>query len=201
MYHFKDSGIENVWLQNGYRTGTDKFGPYLSIDDIPGLYRAIAIALAHGGGSLTCAQLRLMRQQLYMTQKQLAEKIGRTEQTILLWERCVSKENLRTPIVPKDSARLIKLMLLEQLCEGMTLSAAFCHLEQAVQNRIVMTRKNGQWDAAINGLHPVAVHLVSQNWGTREEPHMAFESGGEVTEVSIVHEIAVSSAGVPQWTQ
>ena len=200
MYHFKDSGFGNVWLQDGYKTGTDKFGSYLSIDDIPGLYGAIAIALAHGGGSLGPAELRLMRQQLGMTQKQLGEGIGRTEQTILLWERCISKENARSPSVPNDSARLIKLMLLEKLCKEMTLSAAFSHLEQATQYRIVMTRKNSKWDSAINGIDPVAVHLKSQNWYTQEDPYVSFESGHEVTEISRAHEITVSSIGGPQWT-
>jgi len=200
MYHFKDSGFEHVWLQNGYKTGTDKFGSYLSVDDILGLYRAIAIALAHGGGSLSPAELRLMRQQLHMTQKQLAEKIGRTEQTILLWERCASKENVRAPVIPKDSARLIKLMVLQQLCEGITLSSAFCHLEQTAQDRIVMTRRNGHWDSAINGTHPVAVHLMSQNWNTQEESHTPFDRGHEVTEISRAQEIAITSTGVPQWT-
>lgn len=199
MHHFKDSGLENVWLQDGYRTGTDKFGSYVSIDDIPGLYRAIAIALAHGGGFLCAGGMRLLRQQLDMTQKELAEKIGRSEQTILLWERSAASEKTRIVAIPEDAARLVKLMVLEKLCEGITLSSAFHYVNQLRQDRIVMRRSNGRWDSAINGVVPVAVHLC-QEWGEVEEASDISDSGNKVNSIIGAREIAVSDLGGPQWT-
>jgi DNA-binding XRE family transcriptional regulator len=87
MFHLEDSGLPNVWLTSGYRTGEDEFGPYFSIDDIPGLYRTLLPVLAHGFGVMTAGQLRLIRRTLKLTQVELGALLGRTEQSVLLWER------------------------------------------------------------------------------------------------------------------
>ncbi|MDP2793372.1 MAG: hypothetical protein Q8O25_04710 [Sulfurisoma sp.] len=153
MFHMTNSGLPNVWLQSGYRTGEDKFGPYYSIDDLPGLYRAIALSLAHGGGQLSATELRVIRRQLQLTQADLGKRLGRTEQTVLLWER--------RGIIPADAAQQIKLMVLRHFSPRMTIDDAFRHLEQPKPERIVMARRHDQWECALDCIAPVlrATHI------------------------------------------
>ena len=145
MFHMTNSGLNNVWLKNGYKTGEDKFGPYYSINDIPGLYGAITVALAHGGGDLSAAELRVIRRQLGMTQAELGNELGCKDQTVLLWER--------RGVIPEAEAKQIKFMILRQFCPEMKIEAAFRHIEQPRPQRLVMSRENGCWDSVINNMH------------------------------------------------
>lgn len=137
MFHMTNAGVDNVWLADGYQTGEDKFGPYYSIEDVPGVYRAIAMALVHGGPTLSNRELRLLRRQLELTQAQLGERIGRTEQTVLLWERSGK--------IPADAARQVKLMALERLAPNITLTEAFRTIDQPRPAKIVLSRRTGEW--------------------------------------------------------
>ncbi len=199
MYNLKNSGLPNVWLQDGYKTGTDKFGPYYSIEDIPGLYRAIAVVLAHGCGDLTARELRIIRQQLGLTQKQLADKLGRTEQTVLLWER--DRTNKRAAI-PTDAAQLIKFMVLEHLRPDMTVAAAFRHIGQPRPEHLVMTRSNSQWDSAINNItSSTVIHSnILKGWKRPDTEVHHFDHGLTVTEFSQASVVRLMEQEVPQWT-
>jgi DNA-binding transcriptional regulator YiaG len=136
-----NSGLPNVWLASGYETGEDKFGPYYSINDLPGLYVAIAMAITSGDGSLTAGELRLLRRQLDMTQAALAAALGYTEQNILLWER--------RGAIPAPAARQVKLMVLRQLHPAMSLNDAFGHLTKIRPERLVFSRLDNRWAESI----------------------------------------------------
>lgn len=148
MFHMKNSGLPNVWLEDGYETGEDKFGPYYSIIDIPGLYKAISMEVARGRGSLSASELRLLRRQLELTQKDLGLRIGRTEQTVLLWEK--EECEARSTKIPDNTARLIKLMLLQHLFPHMNIDDAFCHIETERPEKIILTRRDGRWESVLN---------------------------------------------------
>ena len=61
MYHYRESGLRNVWLANGYAEQETPYGPGLAIDDLAGLHHAIARGLVAKGGKLTGAELRFLR--------------------------------------------------------------------------------------------------------------------------------------------
>jgi putative transcriptional regulator len=166
MFHMTNCGLPNVWLQSGFKTGTDKFGNFYSIDDLPGLYRAIALALAHGGGQLSANELLVFRRQLGLTQAQLGAALGRTEQTVLLWERSGK--------IPADSAQTIKLMVLRKFSPHMTIDEAFRHLEQRKPERIVLTRRGDQWECVLACLDPVLEATYDSEWN---EADFQFEIG------------------------
>lgn len=173
MYHMTNSGLDNVWLENGYKTGTDKFGPYYNIKDIPGLYRAILLVLAHGRGELTARELRIIRRNLKLTQKELAEALGRKEQTVLLWER--DRIDKQSAAIPADAARQIKFMILRHYSPSIALNAAFQHVDQPRPNRIVMTHRSGHWICAINGdvVHATTVETWDDTVEVWDDPVIA----------------------------
>ena len=104
MYHYTESGLQNVWLTNGYVVRKTPYGKGVSIQDVAGLHKAIGRVIA-GRPELTGAELRFLRKEMSLSQSALAVLLGTTEQNISLWER--------RGRIPRTSDRLIKLICLE----------------------------------------------------------------------------------------
>jgi putative transcriptional regulator len=87
MYHYRECGLRNVWLANGYEAHETPYGEGVSIHDLEGLHRAIARGLIAKAGKLTGAEFRFLRQELGLSQAKLATMIGNEAQTVALWEK------------------------------------------------------------------------------------------------------------------
>lgn len=87
MYHYRESGLRNVWLTNGYDERETPYGPGIAIHDLEGLHRTIAHGLVNKGGKLTGSELRFLRQAMELSQARLAAMLGNEAQTVALWEK------------------------------------------------------------------------------------------------------------------
>ena len=87
MYHYTDGGLRNIWLANGYERVETRYGEALTIQDLPGLTRAICKALTRKNSKLTGAEFRYLRQAMLMSQASLGQTLGRTDQAIAGWEK------------------------------------------------------------------------------------------------------------------
>ena len=87
MKKFDDAGLQNVWLANGFSTKDTLYGIVEITNDVPGLTRAICLALAGKIGRLSGAEFRYLRLHLRLSQKSLAQCFGNTDQAIALWEK------------------------------------------------------------------------------------------------------------------
>lgn len=87
LYHYTGCGLDNVYLQGGYKTVQTPRGQGVSIDDVPGLYEAITRAIITDSTSLKGQEIRFLRRRLRMTQDDLASVVGVDKQTIGRWER------------------------------------------------------------------------------------------------------------------
>lgn len=106
MYHYRECGLRNVWLANGYDVHDTPYGEGISIHDIEGLHKAIARGLVSKGGRLTGTELRFMRQEMGLSQAKLAQLLGNEAQTVALWEKRGGQ--------PKMADRLIRAIYREQ---------------------------------------------------------------------------------------
>lgn len=106
MYHYTESGLQNIWLANGYAVVKTKHGKGVSIRDVDGLHRMIGKALAKKP-KLTGSELRFLRKEMGMSQGALAALVGTSEQNVSLWER--------RGAIPKTADRLIRLIYLEHM--------------------------------------------------------------------------------------
>jgi|SRR5579872_4897187 len=104
MYHYRECGLPNVHLANGYREVETAYGPAVAIEDVEGLHRAIAQDLVEGKSALTGAEVRFIRKFLDLTQVQLGEFAGVEDQTVRNWERG------RDATVPTQADRAIRLI-------------------------------------------------------------------------------------------
>ena len=103
MYHYKESGLRNVWLQNGYHVKQTAYGKAVSIEDVEGLHRVLAMQIVRDKPKLNGPEFRFLRKELDMSQAKLAALFGYDAQTIALWE----KSKLRIPKLADRAIRAI----------------------------------------------------------------------------------------------
>jgi putative transcriptional regulator len=106
MYHYTESGLQNVWLTNGYDICEVDGERAVSISDVDELHEVIGRSVA-AKFNLNASEIRFLRKELGLSQKRLADLLGSTEQTVSLWER--------RGRIPKGYDRLIRLLYLEKI--------------------------------------------------------------------------------------
>ena len=106
MYHYQESGLKNIWLINGYTLLDDPdYGECAAISDVLGLNRAIAHNIIFNKPTLSGEEFRFLRKELDLSQKALADLLGKDEQSIARWEK--SKKT------PKWADRMLRACLIE----------------------------------------------------------------------------------------
>jgi putative transcriptional regulator len=109
MYHYTESGLNNIYLANGYHFHDTGYGRGVSIDSTENLHKAIGRWVISLPKPINGAELRFLRLEMETTQKDLAGIIGATEQTCRLWEKHRAKS------IPGPADRLIRSLYSEFL--------------------------------------------------------------------------------------
>jgi putative transcriptional regulator len=86
-YHYLDSGLDNVWLENGFAEHRTPYGNGVSIHDTEGLHKAIGRWLVQLPKPLNGSEMRFLRLEMELTQKRLASILGADEQAVRRWEK------------------------------------------------------------------------------------------------------------------
>lgn len=134
MYHYTGCGLNNVWLVNGYKRTKTPYGEGVSIENIHGLHRSIAMQLIRSRARLSGPEFRFLRIQLDTAQSALGAIWGVTDQTIALWE----KGKLR---VPKWADRYIRFLVQEHITgRNAKVTALLKHL-----NSLEMVDEESRW--------------------------------------------------------
>ncbi|MBY0137507.1 helix-turn-helix domain-containing protein [Paracoccus yeei] len=107
-YHYTESGLDDIWLANGFRFVETSRGRGVSIDNIDGLHEAIGSILAQGARPLTGKEIRFLRNEMDLSQSLLASLIGVDGQTVARWEKGQCS-------APGPAERLLRAMYLESL--------------------------------------------------------------------------------------
>ena len=87
MLHYEDLGLPNVWLANGFEKIDTAYGEAVVIHDVPGLTRAICMALIRKQARLSGVEFRYIRQAMLLSQSSLGKSLGRTDQAVAGWEK------------------------------------------------------------------------------------------------------------------
>lgn len=93
-YKYTMSGLDNVYLLNGYTITHTPYGDAVSIVDVDGLHKMIAQALINKAQRLLPAEFRFLRKEMKMTQGLLAEIFGVTSQTVARIEKGETKPDV-----------------------------------------------------------------------------------------------------------
>lgn len=106
MYQYTDSGLDNVYLENGYVRHKTPYGEGISIQNTEGLHKVIGKWLVSLPKPLNGAELRFLRLEMEQTQRHLAELLNAQEQTLRLWEKQKKKS------IPGTADRLLRALYL-----------------------------------------------------------------------------------------
>lgn len=103
MYRYRESGLDDVWLVNGYKRSRTPYGAGVSIVDIEGLHKAIAARVTRKPGDISPQEFRFLRKHLGLSQGALGELIGADAQAIARWEKGKSG-------IPGSADRLLRAL-------------------------------------------------------------------------------------------
>ena len=72
MYHYEECGLSNVWLVDGFEIETDEeYGELVSIASVNELHKTIGLYLINEKPELNGEEIRLLRKELNLSQKNL----------------------------------------------------------------------------------------------------------------------------------
>jgi DNA-binding transcriptional regulator YiaG len=111
-YHFKASGLPNVYLLSGVKIERDAdYGELVTIDHLPDLMMAIAFSLVRKPERLTGGEMRFLRKRMGATQSDLGAELWVSEQTI------ANCEKGKTDAGPAD--RALRFLFLAHVADDM----------------------------------------------------------------------------------
>ena len=142
-YHYKESGLNNVWLLNGFYFSQTPYGETLRIENIEGLHKTIGCLFAEGQYKLHGRQFRFLRHELNMSQSALATLFGVGAQTIARWEKNEIK-------IPHAQEALIRKLYLEKIGKRGNIKKLLdeiADLENKI-DRLTLEEKNNVWRVA-----------------------------------------------------
>ncbi len=87
-YHYRECGLDNIYLLNGFRYSETPYGRAVHIEDIDGLHRAIGECLVFEKKTLTGKEVRFLRHELGLSQTVLGAMLGKSGQSVARWEKC-----------------------------------------------------------------------------------------------------------------
>ena len=131
MYRYTGCGLDNIFLVNGFTVKESTRGQVVHIHNIEGLHRAIGEALVRQKRSLTGKELRFLRNELGLSQSNLADLLGESEQSVARREK--AEKRLKRP---SPQERLIRFMYDEHIGGNEKLSAFLHDLAELDEERI-----------------------------------------------------------------
>ncbi|MEO5756819.1 MAG: helix-turn-helix domain-containing protein [Mesorhizobium sp.] len=86
-YHYKECGLDNVYLMNGYETEVVDGEEYVSIHAVDELWKAIGLNLVTRKKTLSPKEIRFLRGHMDKTQAEVASLLRVDDQTVARWEK------------------------------------------------------------------------------------------------------------------
>ena len=87
MYHYKECGLSDVWLIDGFKIVDDEeYGELVSISSVHDLHKTIGLYLINEKPELNGEEIRFLRKELNLSQKNLAGILRVNESTVRNWE-------------------------------------------------------------------------------------------------------------------
>ena len=142
FYKYDMSGLDNVYLANGYTWHETPYGKAIQIHGAQTLDHAIMQTLVKQKPSITGKEVKYLRKNFGLSQPDFAKMIGKDTQTVARWEKS-GKTSKTTEML----ARLLFAGLLDgnQTIQGMT--QTLNAIDHAKHARIIATETAGAWVA------------------------------------------------------
>jgi len=123
MYHYTDSGLDYIHLENGYDVVKTPYGEGVAIHDLEGLHAVIGRCIADIP-VMSGDEFRFLRIELGLSQVEVATLFGVSESALRNWEKG------RTNNVPELAANLMRGLYLESIDANSKLSKILKRISQ-----------------------------------------------------------------------
>ncbi|KJV24918.1 hypothetical protein VI06_20705 [Aquitalea magnusonii] len=145
MFKYSMSGLDNVWLENGYTLTETPYGPAVHIEDPDGLDAAIAMSLVKKEGALGGKEVKFIRQLLGLSQKDAGRFVGVDAQTVARWEKGECQ-------IGGAADKMIRLCYLAHASGDTTVTAAIeavNFMDRAANGKFILTRhaEPAEWES------------------------------------------------------
>ncbi|KMN20265.1 MULTISPECIES: helix-turn-helix domain-containing protein [Pseudomonas] len=91
MFEYKGSGLDGIFLKNGFSLVESPYGKGVVIEDMEGLHKAIAADIIRQKTPMTGHQFRFLRKEQDLVQAELAALLRVDVQTVARWEKLGSE--------------------------------------------------------------------------------------------------------------
>lgn len=144
-FHYRRSGLDNIYLLNGFEAEWEDGERYVTVLDVDGLHQAIGLHLVTNRKILAPKEIKFLRKTLNLTQAEMGRLIGQSDQQIARWEK--GENNINGP-----ADRLLRLMFaysIFQSAEAAELPMAFLsrldELDSYPEEKIEFTNDGEDW--------------------------------------------------------
>jgi DNA-binding transcriptional regulator YiaG len=86
LFHFTQSGLDNVWLANGWRALKTPYGPSFTIERLDELHEALARFIVESPLPMRGQDARYLRVMLDLSQADMGKLLGVSRATVIRWE-------------------------------------------------------------------------------------------------------------------
>jgi putative transcriptional regulator len=98
-YHYKECGLSNIYLKNGYKIVEYEKRSGVGISNMDLLHRSIGDSILNKTFLMTGEEIRFLRIELDLSQKDLAGVLGSTDQTVANFEKNKSPHSKADDII------------------------------------------------------------------------------------------------------
>ena len=140
-YQYRESGLDNVYLVNGFDYVETAGGRNIIIQDIDGLHEAIGRFLINERKVLSGNEIRFLRHELDMSQDTLAGILDVTEQTVRRWEQ-------NKLSIPRAADAILRSIYAEKIGGNKTISdilKRISDIEDEMDRALVFEEANDKW--------------------------------------------------------
>ncbi|MES3008983.1 MAG: helix-turn-helix domain-containing protein [Pseudomonadota bacterium] len=124
MYQYAECGLSHVYLLNGYHEEESDYGLVTSISNITGLHDAIGKNIvSEKSAALSGEEIRFLRKELDLSQKNLGLLLGVEDQTVARWEK-------GAVVIPRSADILLRGLYMEAKFDSCKLSELVNKLSQ-----------------------------------------------------------------------
>ncbi|WP_213362240.1 helix-turn-helix domain-containing protein [Brachymonas denitrificans] len=145
MIQYKDGGLRNVWLANGYEVRMTRFGEAVAIHDQEGLTKAVCLALTKKPSHMTGAEFRYVRSAgMLASQSALGHLLDVDAQTVARWEKDCK--------VPRWADKLLRLLYAAHAEGNVPIRRVMertNQVERLVNQKIVIQESRKGWESTI----------------------------------------------------
>ena len=114
LYHYTESGLDNIYLVNGVVQTKTPYGEVTKIEHMEQLHATIGSIICGESNLINNKEFRYLRVEMGLSQKNLGEFMGVDSQTIARWEK--GETDIKGP-----ADRMIRVLYLEHIKEDSSL--------------------------------------------------------------------------------